>query len=84
MVREWPNVTGVDWSADSKGLYVGTTSPQRGTLLYVALNGATHVLWQSSEVGRDAFLGGIASPNGRYVAIWGSVHSSNVWMLEGF
>lgn len=41
-------------------------------------------LWHSSEVGANAFLGGIPSPDGHYLAIWGGVYSSNVWMLEGF
>lgn len=83
-VKGWPSIWGLDWSADGKGFYCGTSSPQRGTLLYVDLKGNARVLWQSSELGRDAYLGGIPSPNGRHLAIWGPAWSSNVWMMEGF
>ena len=64
VLKSWPKIAGLDWSADGKGLYCGFTSPQGGTLVYVELNGATHVLWHSSEVGANAFLGGIPSPDG--------------------
>ena len=36
-VKGWPNLTGLDWSADGKGLYCGSVSPQGRTLLYVDL-----------------------------------------------
>jgi eukaryotic-like serine/threonine-protein kinase len=84
VLKSWPRIAGLDWSADGKGLYCGFASPQGGTLVYVELNGTTHVLWHSSEVGVNAFLGGIPSPDDRYLAIWGGVNSKNVWMLEGF
>lgn len=84
VLKNWPMITGLDWSADGKGLYCGFSSPQGGTLVYVELNGTTHVLWHSSEVGANAFLGAIPSPDGRYVAIWGGVNYKNVWMIEGF
>jgi len=83
-LKDWPNIVGLDWSADGKGLYCGFTSPQGGTLVYVELNGATHVLWHSNEVGVNAFLGGIPSPDGHYLLIWGGVNNANVWMVEGF
>jgi hypothetical protein len=84
VLKSWPSIVGLDWSADGKGLYCGFTSPQGGTLVYVELNGTTHVLWRSSEVGANAFLGGVPSPDGRYLAIWVGVVSKNVWMIEGF
>ena len=84
VLKSWPALVGLDWSADGKGLYCGFTSPRGGTLVYVELNGATHVLWHSTEVGANAFLGGIPSPDGRSLAIWGSVKSGNAWLLEGF
>jgi hypothetical protein len=33
-VKGWPNALGLDWSSSSKGLYVGSVSPQNRTLLY--------------------------------------------------
>lgn len=84
VLKRWPSIAGLDWSADGNGLYCGFISPQGGTLVYVELNGATHVLWHSREVGANAFLGAIPSPDGHHLAIWGGVNNKNVWMLEGF
>jgi len=82
-VKGWPNALGLDWSSSSKGLYVGSVSPQNRTLLYVDLKGNAHVLWQFKGRGTGR-VWGVPSPDGRYLAILGSVNSSNVWMLEGF
>jgi serine/threonine protein kinase/Tol biopolymer transport system component len=81
-VKGWPNLTGLDWSADGKGLYCGFVSPQGRTLLYVDLKGNARVLWQFKGAGSDIW--GVASPDGRYLAIEGAVFNSNVWMVEGF
>ena len=77
----WPNITGLVWSADGRGMYCGSVSVRGSTLLYVDLEGNARVLWQSS--GRVS-IWGIPSPDGRYLAIRGDVRNSNVWMLEGF
>jgi len=82
-VKGWPSITGLDWSADGKGFYCGSTSSQGGTLLYVDLMGNAQVLWHSREGGRG-FLGGIPSPDGRYLAIWAANLNRNAWMVEGF
>lgn len=81
-VKGWPNISGLDWSADGKGLYCGSVSPQGNTLLYVDLKGNARVLWQYT--GGDSVVWGIPSPDGRYLAIMGAVINSNVWMIEGF
>jgi hypothetical protein len=39
-------------------------------------------LWESKGFGGP--VSGIPSPDGRYLAIAGSVVNSNLWMLEGF
>lgn len=80
-VKGWSSITGLNWSADGKGLYCGTFSGQGSTLLYVDLAGNERVLWQNNG-GNQVW--GIPSPNGRYLAIFGQMRSSNVWMLEGF
>jgi DNA-binding beta-propeller fold protein YncE len=82
VVKGWSNIAGLDWSADGKGIYVGSTSSQGGTLLYVDLKGTAQVVWQTKE--RTRFLGGIASPDGRHLAIWGVMYNSTAWMVEGF
>jgi len=80
-VKGWPNISGLDWSADGKGLYCGSVSVRDKALLYVDLEGNARVLWQS--IGNSA-IGGIPSPDGRYLAIRGGARNNNVWMLEGF
>jgi len=80
-VKAWPNITGHEWSADGKGLYCGSRSPQGGTLLYVDLKGNARVLWQYKGPGGNW---GLPSPDGRYLAIQVEVSNSNIWMVEGF
>jgi Tol biopolymer transport system component len=82
-VKGWPNLTGLQWSPDGKGLYCGS-SPLRGNaVLYVDLEGNARVLWQSKGV-MVGPIWGIPSPDGKYLAIRGQTRNSNVWMLEGF
>jgi eukaryotic-like serine/threonine-protein kinase len=80
-VKGWPNQRGLAWSPDGKGLYCGSASPQARTLLYVDLEGNARMLWQYKGAGG---IWGVPSPDGRYLAILGSVTNSNVWMIEGF
>ena len=81
-MKGWPNLTGLDWSPDGKGLYCGSVSPQSRTLLHVDLKGNARVLWQYKAEGGTIW--GVPSPDGRYLAILGGVTNANVWMLEGF
>jgi DNA-binding winged helix-turn-helix (wHTH) protein/Tol biopolymer transport system component len=81
-VKGWPNIVGLDWSADGKGLYVGSASPQLCTLLYVNLEAKARVVWQVK--GSPSGIWGIASPDGRYLAIGRQLAESCVWMLEDF
>jgi hypothetical protein len=82
-VRGWPNLTGLNWSTDGKGLYCGSVSSQGGTLLYVDMAGNARVLWLQKG-GGEGPIWGVPSPDGRYLAIRAPFMSSNVWMLEGF
>jgi Tol biopolymer transport system component len=81
-VKGWPNISGLDWSPDEKGFYVGSYSPQGKALLYADLKGNAGVLWQFK--GTSGVIWSFPSPDGRHLAILGSVTNSNVWMLEGF
>jgi Tol biopolymer transport system component len=81
-VKGWPNMTGIDWSPDQKGIYLGSVSPQVKTVLYVDLQGNARVLWQYKGAG--GITCGMVSPDGHHLATLGSVQNSNVWMLEGF
>jgi hypothetical protein len=80
--KGWPNETGLDRSPDGKGLYCGSVSSQRLTLLYVDLKGNAKVLWQYK--GSSGVIAGVPSPDARHLAIDVKVDNSNVWMLEGF
>ena len=83
-VKGWPNLESMQWSADGKGLYCGSTSSEGGTLLYVDLNGNAQPLWRSRELDGGPFIAGVPSPDGRHMALTGAVHQSSVWMVEGF
>jgi Tol biopolymer transport system component len=83
-VKGWPNIRGLDWSADGKGMYCGSVSARGATLLYVDLEGNAQVLWQTSGGTGGGNIWGFPSPDGRYLAICSGVRNSNVWMLEGF
>lgn len=83
-VKGWPNVGGIEWSADGKGLYCTSVSSQGGTLLYVSLKGTARVLWSSRELDGGPFIAGVPSPDGRYLALTGAIHHSAAWMVEGF
>jgi len=48
----------------------------------VDLKGNAKPLWEKK--GPLGVAWGVPSPDGRYLAIAGSVNSSNVWMLGGF
>jgi hypothetical protein len=83
-VKGWPNLTGLDWSPDAKGIYCGFVSAQgSGALLYVDLAGNVRVLWQH-KLDINGHVWAIPSPDGRYLAISAPTSNSNAWMLEGF
>jgi serine/threonine protein kinase/Tol biopolymer transport system component len=81
-VKGRPRLTGLNWSPNGKGLFCSSYAPQGSTLLYVDLKGDARVLWQSKSM--LGVLGGVPSPDGRYLAIQSALISSNVWMVKGF
>jgi Tol biopolymer transport system component len=72
---------GPDWAPDGKGFYISSKSPRDATLLYVDLKGHASEVWEQKGSFRTC---GIASPDGRHLAILGYTVDSSVWMLEGF
>jgi len=81
-VNGWYDLNeGPDWSADSKGVYVGSSSSRGTTLLYVDLQGHATPVWEQKGNLRTWAL---PSPDGHHLAIMGYTVDSNVWMLEGF
>ena len=77
----------LDWAADGKGLFIDNTTPQGMALTYLDLHGNTHQIWEQRGIrGARGILAtwGIASPDGRHLAINGWSLSNNVWMLDNF
>jgi len=72
----------LSWAADGKGLFGSRAIQQGAELLYIDLAGNSHILWRLR--GRDTFLWGRPSPDGRRLAIVGSAGTANVWVMEDF
>jgi Tol biopolymer transport system component/predicted Ser/Thr protein kinase len=81
VVQGWPSLNSIDWSPDGKGFFVSYAQPMAATLLYVTLDGKTHVLWKQSGNSR---IWAVPSPDGRYLAIRGATTDSNAWLIENF
>ena len=83
IVKEWPVLRGVDWTADSGSVLIasGTT---RGTsvILEVDVEGNARVLLESDPHTEFAWV--IPSPDGRYAALSEFTGENNVWMVENF
>jgi DNA-binding winged helix-turn-helix (wHTH) protein/Tol biopolymer transport system component len=84
-VKGWPHPEYVDWAADGRSLFVShpasiaPVSAQEGiVLLHVDLEGHAKPLWRSDG---GEFTWGLASPDGKYLAIYGMVTGRNAWML---
>lgn len=81
-LKNWSALVSVDWTADSKGLFISSNpSGRQSTLLYVSLQGAVHPLWKVSSNGASW---AIPSRNGRYIAIAAPSVEVNAWMVEHF
>jgi len=82
ILKNWTGFNSIDWSADSKGLFVSSNpAGLRQSLLYVDLAGNAHQIWEVNHFGSTW---AIPSRNGKYVAILASTLDSNVWMAENF
>jgi len=70
-----------DWAADSKGVFVSTWGPGGTTLLHIDLNGNAQPVWHQPQPSQTW---GIASPDGRRLAMPGVSADANVWMIDNF
>jgi Tol biopolymer transport system component len=68
-------LTGLDWTADGSGFFAQDEDGHGGRLLHVDLNGASQVVLSGKAYG-------IASPDGRHVALGRQTIVGNVWMVE--
>jgi hypothetical protein len=56
-------------------------TPSGALLLHVDLNGNAQPLWRQPGI---SFIWGIASPDGRHLAVKGTSADANVWMIDNF
>jgi serine/threonine protein kinase len=80
LVSGWSGFRSIDWSANGKSLRVTSLNHvDESTLLNVTLDGAASVLLSSS----NKLIGyNIPSPDGRFLAIWETSGTSNVWVVD--
>jgi len=71
----------LNWSPDSRGLYVSGQTSEGSTVLYINLQGHAHALWQES--GNFATCGR-PSPDGHSLAVASRTANANAWTLEHF
>jgi len=72
-------IYGLDWAADGRGFFVGTRAASGGSqLLRMDLEGNVYPLWKTAY----PYTWGVASPDGRRLAILAGTQDQNVWMME--
>jgi hypothetical protein len=77
----WARLNGMDWSADSRSLFISGHSATGTTLLRVDLQGHARALWEERGVYQ---MWAVPSPDNRRVAILSAKWDCNVWMAENF
>jgi eukaryotic-like serine/threonine-protein kinase len=82
-LKGWINIVGLDWAANNHGLFCGFLLPQKRVLLFADLQGHAKTLREYKGAGRGV-IWGVPSPDGRAIAILGSIVNSNAWILAGF
>ncbi len=87
-VKGWPDFLNMDWAADGKALFISHPGLMRSpsgsigvTLLRVDLEGNAQPIWDTTTA-RASW--GIASPDGKYLAIWQPALAGNIWRLDNF
>src|ERR1700730_16353231 len=80
-VTGWTGFNSFDWSVDSNGFFICSTSGLASTLLFVDLNGKPHSLLQQRS---SPLTWGVPSPDGRHLAVLGQEFNGNMWMIENF
>ena len=70
----------LDWAATGAGFFSSNLMPERSELLFIRLDGTSHVLW--SQQGGP--IAAIPSRDGTHLAIAGWTRQANMWMLTDF
>ncbi|MFI5095006.1 MAG: protein kinase [Candidatus Acidiferrales bacterium] len=79
--RGWDNLFSVNWAADGKALFVSGLQQRGSVLLHLDLQSNAHFLWEHRG-GEQTY--GVASPDGRHLAMRGWNNETNLWMMENF
>jgi hypothetical protein len=70
---------GLNWSADGSGFFVSDVTLVGTRLLHIERNGASQVLWSQPA---NQLMGGLQSPDGQHLAMFRTIRSANVWVVE--
>ena len=82
-LKNWRNLTTVDWAGDGKGLYVSSRVAVAGEaiLLHIDLEGNSQILRRNQG---HYSTQGVPSPDGRHIAMLDSPFDGNMWLMENF
>lgn len=69
----------VSWTSDGQRLLVPGLTGREAALLSIDLRGAVSVVWRHAGA---IDISGIASPDGRRIAIWVRSRHANIWLAE--
>ena len=84
IVKGWPLLTGIGWTADSASVLVGSWTPSRtSVILEVDMEGNAQVLLEGDSR-TQVFAWVIPSPDGRYAVLNSFTGENNVWMVDDF
>jgi Tol biopolymer transport system component len=78
-VEGWACFTSAGWSSDGKSLFVTNWASRGGSILRVALNGKTKLLYKALGMSLER---PVPSPDGRFLAYGEVTTISNAWMIE--
>jgi Tol biopolymer transport system component len=80
VVENASTLVGLDWAATGTGLFSSNVTPSLSELLFIRLDGTSHVLWSQ----RGTPVWAVPSPDGAHLAIGALTRQSNIWMLTDF
>ncbi len=80
VVKNATALANLDWGGTGAGFFSTDLTPRGSALLFIRLDGTSHVLWSHQGTPVTA----IPSPDGTHLAIAGWTLESNAWMLTDF
>ena len=78
-VKGYAELRALDWAPDSRSIFVSNSGPGGSSLLHIDLSGRVQTIWQQPQ---PLWTWGIASPDGRHLAIFGTSADANVWLVD--